>query len=524
MNRGNQVAEKYVNLPTYFEQMEDDSDSRFKKVKIYVAHTGLNLNNSIFSKEVLAKLAQTLQYIPILGRIGVNKDDKPDFRGHEVKVIWDEDTNDVTTKYGTYAYGFVSEQPNAAFEIVGGKEWLVCEGYLWTRFDEAMDIFKEADGSKGQSMEIINVSYEVDKQGRVVYTDGEFAGLCILGDDVTPAMTGSTISTNFAKDSIKELVSEMLNEFTVEKGAQTLATKKEKKDENVKVAEGVTKQDVKSEPTKSEQDVKSEPKEVSKEEPKTDVSHETEDKGKEESVEASSAGNDSAEHEANESTDDKSAAMSADEENKADKEETAETEPTEENEQDDFSVNLTKVRKNLDCAVEKAFENEGHYAWVVDWNDTDFVCKTTDGEKSKHYKATYSYDDNGDVVLGNMTEVIPTYLTKEEFNKVEKDRAEMEALKARLAELESYAKTEESKKKQAILDENKGDLSKEVYESFQNNFSDMTAEELEKEIAFAIFQANKNQKEKTPKPQVVTTNFSTEKNYGFGELDKYFTK
>ena len=50
-----------VKLPTRFEESEPSTDdSRFQKVKIYIAHTGENLNHSVFSKEVLEKMIPSL--------------------------------------------------------------------------------------------------------------------------------------------------------------------------------------------------------------------------------------------------------------------------------------------------------------------------------------------------------------------------------------------------------------------------------------------------------------------------------
>ena len=173
---------KNINLPTHFEIGEVEPDTRFQKVKIYIAHTGENLNNSVFSKEVLEKMSPTLAHVPILGVIGKNGNNEDDFRGHGKEITWNG--HDIEINFKTNAYGFIGEDHNAHFETTGGKEWLVADGYLWTRFDEVMELFENSNGSKGQSMEIIDTDGYIDNQGRVVFEDGKFAGLCILGDDV----------------------------------------------------------------------------------------------------------------------------------------------------------------------------------------------------------------------------------------------------------------------------------------------------------------------------------------------------
>jgi len=42
-----------TSIPINFEMIEEIPDSRFLKVKIWLCHTGENLNGSYFSKELL---------------------------------------------------------------------------------------------------------------------------------------------------------------------------------------------------------------------------------------------------------------------------------------------------------------------------------------------------------------------------------------------------------------------------------------------------------------------------------------
>ena len=49
--------------------MQESTDGRFQKVKVWIAHTGENLNNSYFEKETLESMVSTLPYIPIVGYI-----------------------------------------------------------------------------------------------------------------------------------------------------------------------------------------------------------------------------------------------------------------------------------------------------------------------------------------------------------------------------------------------------------------------------------------------------------------------
>ena len=187
-------------------------DGRFKKVKIWVAHTGENLNATAFSRESLLKLSETLPYTPIVGY--VKKDENgEDFLGHEREITIDRDG--MTIEYLGVPYGFVPETPNEKIELREGKEWLTTEGYLWTKFDKTLNIFDNANGRKSQSMEIEALDGYTDENGVYNIEDSVFSALCILGEGVRPAMQGSTIEF-FEADSLRSEIANMFKEFTEE--------------------------------------------------------------------------------------------------------------------------------------------------------------------------------------------------------------------------------------------------------------------------------------------------------------------
>jgi hypothetical protein len=74
------------------------------------------------------------------------------------------------------------------------REYLVCDGLLYNKFPESIEIF-ERDGSKSQSMELESSSIEgkFDKKGVYEFQKFKFEAACILGEGITPAMTGSLI-------------------------------------------------------------------------------------------------------------------------------------------------------------------------------------------------------------------------------------------------------------------------------------------------------------------------------------------
>lgn len=545
---------KNINLPTHFEIGEVEPDTRFQKVKIYIAHTGENLNNSVFSKEVLEKMSPTLAHVPILGVIGKNGNNEDDFRGHGKEITWNG--HDIEINFKTSAYGFIGEDHNAHFETTGGKEWLVADGYLWTRFDEVMELFENSNGSKGQSMEIIDTDGYIDNQGRVVFEDGKFAGLCILGDDVPPAMTGSTISTEFERNEIKETIKTMMAEFAAQKGEMVLAESNKKKN-NEEVVEDTEKHEekpVEKEPTKEAPAEKAlaEKEPVEKEPAKADVGGKSELEPKDDGEEKDS-------HDAGtESHDDEHAEMST-EEPKPDDDKDEKEDVTDEDDEDFSCGGGSKSKKKKDFAddekdpedtedegseddekekgksefelslrnkigaVESAVDAATDYcASVVDVFDTHAIIRSW-GEEDKYYDYNYSLNADGSVKLGEYTEVVPTYLTLEEVAKVEAQRQEVAALQARLAELEQYQADNEKDKKQKELDKSKSLMSKEAYESIQNNFSAMSFEDVQKEIALTLYKSGANfsaNKENNKKVAVQAHNFSED--FGYGAANALF--
>ena len=261
-------------------------DGRFKKVKIWVAHTGENLNATAFSRESLLKLSETLPYTPIVGY--VKKDENgEDFLGHEREITIDRDG--MTIEYLGVPYGFVPENPNEKIELREGKEWLTTEGYLWTKFDKTLNIFDNANGRKSQSMEIEALDGYTDDNGVYNIENSVFSALCILGEGVRPAMQGSTIEF-FEADSLRSEIANMFKEFTeeskdVEEGGAELdlENKKDEVTEEVKpqTEEQFTEEETKESEVVAEEEFKAEDEESKAEEETKEEADEEEFKAEE---------------------------------------------------------------------------------------------------------------------------------------------------------------------------------------------------------------------------------------------------
>lgn len=217
------IKKSALSFPVTFEKVKDFemADDRFTKVKIWLMHLGKNLNNSAFEKSVVDKAIPTLQYIPIMGFVELNDDNEKDFSDHRYIITKDE--KGIRRKYMGTPYGVIksSDDNNAHYEerlCEDGetRTFLVTEGVIWNVLEDGAEIFHR-DLVKNQSMELFEKSidgYE-DEDGIFHFTEFSFRAACVLGDDVTPAMTGSTVEVQFTlSDFVKNIQSELNDKYT----------------------------------------------------------------------------------------------------------------------------------------------------------------------------------------------------------------------------------------------------------------------------------------------------------------------
>ena len=217
------IKKSALSFPVTFEKVKDFEtvDDRFTKVKIWLMHLGKNLNDSAFEKSVVDKAIPTLQYIPIMGFVELNDDNEKDFSDHRYIITRDE--KGIRRKYMGTPYGVIksSDDNNAHYEerlCEDGetRTFLVTEGVIWNVLEDGAEIFHR-DLVKNQSMELFEKSidgYE-DDDGIFHFTEFSFRAACVLGDNVTPAMTGSTVEVQFTlSDFVKNIQSELNDKYT----------------------------------------------------------------------------------------------------------------------------------------------------------------------------------------------------------------------------------------------------------------------------------------------------------------------
>ena len=173
------------------------------KCEIKVLYVGENRNLSYITKEVAADMAKTLPGTPI---VGYYSEKKEDFMDHGDQVVIDGDGikfNCLTKPYGFVPIDtkiwFKEFQDTDEFGNSTLREYLMCEGYLWTeQYEEAKAVINEG---RPHSMELdektLKGHWSTDNNRGIeffIINDAIFSKLCILGEDVEPCFEGSSVT------------------------------------------------------------------------------------------------------------------------------------------------------------------------------------------------------------------------------------------------------------------------------------------------------------------------------------------
>ena len=183
--------QKTLSLPIQY-QVFSHKDDRYMKIRIHVMHDGPNLNGSVFTKEAMEAAKESIVNIPILAFVRQQDGtDNADFGGHEIEFKFTDDG--IEFVYLGRPIGVIPETGNDYhYEERDGRTYVVVDGYIWTNYaNKALDILKR-DGVKNQSMEITIDDYEYNEDtDEYIIKKYRYMGLCLLGDDVRPAMNGA---------------------------------------------------------------------------------------------------------------------------------------------------------------------------------------------------------------------------------------------------------------------------------------------------------------------------------------------
>lgn len=191
------MSKQIVNTPSLFKLDDTFNDDRFCRVRIAVMHSGINRNNSMFTKKSMEQAKDTFANIPILANVTIHRDKNGneylDYSGHDMHLE-DDLYNDGEQRmiYDEKIVGIVPETNN--FEILKddetGEYYLFVDALLYRDYGNyCVDILEERGGTTDISMEIdaIDVAYS-SKDKALNIKKFVATGITLLGGDVTPAM------------------------------------------------------------------------------------------------------------------------------------------------------------------------------------------------------------------------------------------------------------------------------------------------------------------------------------------------
>jgi len=176
---------------TEVEQFDNEHITRCKLKIFYIGETA---DRRVFTETFSQKLFKSLPYTAVVGYYNEETDD---FEAHKTKQ---------------YLFGHVPADADISFEEVNGKTYAVTDIILFTGREDVGTIAEKIIG-KQHSLELkpgsVQYTVEYDKakrNPRVIFTEGEFYGLSVVGDEEAPAFEGSEFfvrNDNFTLEELK---------------------------------------------------------------------------------------------------------------------------------------------------------------------------------------------------------------------------------------------------------------------------------------------------------------------------------
>jgi hypothetical protein len=157
----------------------DFQNEHITKCKLKIFYIGETADRRVFTETFSQKLIKSLPYTPVVGYYNEESDD---FQAHNTKQ---------------YMFGHVPIDAQVEFEHEGDRTYAVTDIVLFTGREDVGKIAEKIIG-KQHSLELkpgsVSYTLEYTKEGknpRIIFTEGEFYGLSVVGDNETPAFEGS---------------------------------------------------------------------------------------------------------------------------------------------------------------------------------------------------------------------------------------------------------------------------------------------------------------------------------------------
>lgn len=186
-------------------QEENQADEKFSRGKLKVFYKGETADHRYFSNAFAEKLVKSLPYTPVVSYYDTEKED---FKGHASEQA---------------IYGIVDPCVPPSFEKDDeGKEWCICNIVLYTERPGEVGRIAKQIANHSQSLEMADAQYTINYDEKrhfknIEFTEGKFIGVSVLGNDQTPAFTGSQF---FDSNSDFEEKMNLLKEYCEKKNGQ----------------------------------------------------------------------------------------------------------------------------------------------------------------------------------------------------------------------------------------------------------------------------------------------------------------
>lgn len=304
------------------------NNSALSKARLKIFYKGMNRNGSYINEEIAEKLISTLPGTPV---VGYYDSDKDDFLGH-------------VSPESNRAYGFVPEEMNFKWEMFldpdGVYRTYACTDIiLWTgRYPIASKIVGKSHSMELNPDTVEGEWVEHDDEYYFEFTNAEFFGLCVLGEEYEPCFEGSSFyelhqqenNASISKD-LKEMFS--LYKSTIDSAEENPTGGQEMEDEELKP------QDLDNDSV--EEEVKDQEEEVKEEENKPSETEEVKDESSEEGEE----------EETDEEEKEEEQEEPEQEEEEEDEEESEETDEPEEEEEEKEEVDFNSALAEKDKTI-----------------------------------------------------------------------------------------------------------------------------------------------------------------------------
>lgn len=169
-------------IATVYGDLTTLNNSALSKARLKIFYKGKNRNGSYITDDMAEKMLTTLPGTPIVGYFDA---DKGDFLGH-------------VSKETARAYGFVPDANNFEWETHLDNDgvyrtYACCDVVLWTgRYPVASKIVGKNHSMELNPNTIDGVWVDYDDEYYFQFSNAEFLGLCVLGDEYEPCFEGSS--------------------------------------------------------------------------------------------------------------------------------------------------------------------------------------------------------------------------------------------------------------------------------------------------------------------------------------------